>query len=152
MQPNRHSRASTDENMLLFSMRDRLSEDSKPIHTRDSSFSSTNSQVNTKNNANQQFDAQDFESFSEDATLVQAAQQSPFIPPADVSTKLTSKQSDLRRQGINLFWILAWYVFFSDGRDPEKMKPYRHSSCYLISLGTWYGSYLDFLPFFFFFS
>ncbi|CAO3684418.1 unnamed protein product [Umbelopsis ramanniana] len=96
-------------NMLLFSMRDRLSEDSKPIHTRDSSFSSTNSQANTKNNANQQFDAQDFESFSEDATLVQAAQQSPFIPPADVSTKLTSKQLDLRRQGINLFWILAWY-------------------------------------------
>lgn len=139
MQPNRHSRASTDENMLLFSMRDRFSEDSKPTHTRDSSFSSTNSQTNPKINANEQFDAQDFESFSEDATLVQAAQQSPFIPPADVFTKPTSKHSNLRRQGINLFWILAWYVFFSDGRHPEKMRPYRHSSCYFISLGTWYG-------------
>jgi hypothetical protein len=96
--------------MLLFSMRDRLSGDSKPTHTRDSSFSSTDSQTNPQKTANEQFDAQDFESFSEDATLVQAAQQSPFIPPADVSTKVTSKQSDWRRQGTNLFWILAWYV------------------------------------------
>jgi hypothetical protein len=110
MQPNRHSRASTDENMLLFSMRDRLSEDSKHTDTRESPFSSTDSLGNTKKIANEQFDAQDFDTFSEeDATLVQAAQQSPFIPPADIATK-QSKHSNLRRQGINLFWILAWYV------------------------------------------
>jgi hypothetical protein len=114
MQHNRHSRASTDENMLLFSMPERLSEDSKPdnttTHHRKPSFSSTDSVLDGKKTANELFDEDDFTDFSEDATLVQAAQQSPFVPPATLDSKGSLKQSNMRRQGVNLFWILAWYV------------------------------------------
>jgi hypothetical protein len=113
MQHNRHSRASTDENMLLFSVRDRLSEDSKPDITntthRASSISSTESM--SKKTGNELFDEGDFDTFSEDATVVQAAQQSPFVPPSTLSSKRSVDHDHLRRQGMNLFWILAWYVF-----------------------------------------
>lgn len=112
MQHNRHSRASTDENMLLFSMPERLSEDSKPdnttTHHRKPSISSTDSVLDGKKTANELFDEDDFTDFSEDATLVQAAQQSPFVPPATLNSKGSLKQANLRRQGVNLFWILAW--------------------------------------------
>ncbi|GAB5589146.1 hypothetical protein Unana1_04046 [Umbelopsis nana] len=105
MQHNRHSRASTDENMLLFSVRDRLSEDSKPDITnttnRASSISSTESM--SKKTGNELFDEGDFDTFSEDATLVQAAQQSPFVPPSTLSSKRSVDHDHLRRQVCNLF-------------------------------------------------
>ncbi|KAG2178947.1 hypothetical protein INT43_001794 [Umbelopsis isabellina] len=111
MQHHRHSRASTDEDMLLFSVQDRSSEDSK-VDNRDASRYSIDSISKDHKTANETFDEQDFEQFSEDPTLLQASQESPFVSPSvRQSSNRSSKQSTLRTQSINVLWILAWYLF-----------------------------------------
>lgn len=108
MQHHRHSRASTDEDMLLFSVQDRSSEDSK-AGNRDASRYSIDSIPKDHKTANETFDEQDFEDFSEDPTLAQASHESPFVSPSvRQPSNRSTKQSTLRTQGINVLWILAW--------------------------------------------
>ncbi|KAM3581938.1 hypothetical protein VKS41_005378 [Umbelopsis sp. WA50703] len=110
MQHHRHSRASTDEDMLLFSVQDRSSEDSI-ADNRDASRFSIDSLPKDRKTANETFDEQEFEQYSDDPSLAQASHESPFVPTSvNQSTKRSSKQSTLRRQSINVLWILAWYV------------------------------------------